>query len=436
MSQTFEINKTTKFNMKIIWFSLLFIILLGSCQKRYEGKVIAFVGAKLINGTKTDPIKNSILLIHEGKVVDVGTTNEVTLPDNAQIIDATGKYIMPGIINAHGHIGGTEGLKGGKYSRANVIRDLKLNASYGITTVVSLGGDGQASFDIRNQQNTKDLKRSRLFVAGDIVVGNEIEKVIKTVDKNANNKADFIKIRVDDNLGVSNKMPKDIYEAIINRTHEKNLRLASHLYYLEDAKSLLKVGTDYIAHSIRDQEVDEEVIQLMLEKEVPYCPTLMREVSTYVYENRPAFFDDPFFLKSVDQEILTALQDSARQKRIQNSERLQSYKTALKMAQKNLKVLADKGVNIVMGTDSGPAGRFQGYFEHQELQLMEEAGLTPEQIIYSATGGAAKALQLKGIGTLEKGNWGDLIILDKDPLKSIVNTTSISSVWIAGNKIQ
>jgi imidazolonepropionase-like amidohydrolase len=88
-----------------------------------------------------------------------------------------------------------------------------------------------------------------------------------------------------------------------------------------------------------------------------------------------------------------------------------------------------------MGTDAGAfANRFQGYFEHLEMEMMAEAGLTPAQILRSATVDAARAMRVEGIGSITKGGWADFVVLERDPLKDIRNTRSVSSVWIAGNR--
>ncbi|GAB5523101.1 MAG: amidohydrolase family protein [Roseivirga sp.] len=375
------------------------------------------------------------MLVADGKVLEVGTEGDVDIPKGAQQVEVGSKYIMPGMINSHGHIGGTEGLEGGKYSKENVIRDLALNARYGVTTVVSLGGDGEASVAIRNAQETSDLNHSRIFIAGTIVTGDSPEAVRQVVQENAKNKVDFIKIRVDDNLGASVKMPVDIYSAVIDEAHKNNIPVASHLYYLEDAMGLLEAGTDYIAHSIRDKEVSQSLIGLIKQKDVYYCPTLMREVSVFAYADTPDFLSDPFLLNETDPAVITALKAPERQKRIKDNPRTKVYEEALVMAMRNLKTLSDNGVKIVMGTDAGPPARFQGYFEHKELELMVAAGLTPMQAIVAATGDAAKYLDLKGIGTLEKGKWADFILMEKNPLENISNTQSLEQVWIAGNKV-
>lgn len=424
------------FNRKAI-YSLLLIFCIFSCQNQSEENtsITAFVGATLIDGTGASPISKAVLLVSEGRVLEVGTETTLDIPKGAQRIDMSGKYIMPGMINSHGHIGGTEGLQGGKYSRENVLRDLALNARYGITTVVSLGGDEQASLEIRNNQETSSLNHSRLYVAGTIVTGDSPEAARLAVQENAQNKVDFIKIRVDDNLGSSVKMSPEVYSAVIDEAHKQAIPVASHLYYLEDAKGLLNTGTDYIAHSIRDKEVDQDLIDLIKAKDVYYCPTLMREVSVFAYADTPDFLGDQFLLDEADPAVIEALKAPERQKRIMDNPRTKVYEEALVMAMSNLKKLSDNGVKIVMGTDAGPPARFQGYFEHKELELMVTAGLSPMQTLVAATGNAAKHLKLKDIGTLEKGNWADFILLEKNPLEDISNTRSLLDVWIAGNKV-
>jgi imidazolonepropionase-like amidohydrolase len=345
---------------------------------------------------------------------------------------------VPGLINTHGHVGETQGLRSGPefYTEENVLRQLGLYARYGVTTVFSLGGDREQAFRLREVQDTPGLNRARIYVAGPVIAATTPETARRAVDRVAAMKPDFIKIRVDDNLGATPKMPPAIYRAVIERAHEKNLRVASHLFYQGDARSLLETGTDFVAHSIRDQEVDAATIALLKKRDVCVCPTLTREVSTFVYESRPAFFDDPFFLKEADQRVLDELLDPKRQQAMRASKAAQQYKAALEVASRNLKKLAEAGVRIAFGTDTGPPARFQGYFEHMELELMAKAGLTPMQILKSATGDAARCMQVAGkIGTLQPGAWADLIVLEKNPLDDIRNMRSIHSVWIAGNRI-
>jgi imidazolonepropionase-like amidohydrolase len=162
----------------------------------------------------------------------------------------------------------------------------------------------------------------------------------------------------------------------------------------------------------------------------------MREVSTFVYESEPDFFSDPFFLREADPAVLAQLRDRKRQEAMRTSRSAQTYKKALEIASRNLKKLSDAGVRIAMGTDTGPPARFQGYFEHMELELMAKAGLTPAQVILSATGDAARCMGLDGqVGTIRPGAWADFLVLARNPLQDVRNTRTLESVWIAGNRL-
>jgi imidazolonepropionase-like amidohydrolase len=403
---------------------------------RSMAEVTAFVGAKLIDGTGAAPIESGALVVREGRILAVGKAGQVRLPEGAKRVDVSGKVIIPGLINGHGHIGGTVGLQGNRYSRENVQRDLRLNGRYGVTTVVSLGGDEKVSVEIRETENTPTLKRARLRVAGPVVVGKDPEEAMIRVDGNVQLGVDFIKIKVDGAAGSRQRMSKDVFTAVIKHAKARGVPVASHLYYLDDARELVAAGVDYIAHSIRDRVVDDAFIAQAKAADVYYCPTLMRDVSTYIYESEPEFFADPLFLAEMSLGILDQLRDPKRQASIRANQRAQANKEALRVALVNLKKLADAGVPVVMGTDGGPPGRFQGYFEHLEMEMMvEQAGLSPMQVIVSATGGAADALKLPDVGTLEPGKWADFLVLAEDPLVNIANTRSFESVWIAGNQV-
>jgi imidazolonepropionase-like amidohydrolase len=247
---------------------------------------------------------------------------------------------------------------------------------------------------------------------------------------------DWMKIRVDDNLGTSSKMTQDVYTAVIKKSHDEGYKIATHMYYLDDAKKLLSAGSDLMAHSVRDKPIDDEFINLVKQRNVCYCPTLTRELSTFVYESTPDFFSDPFFTKEYDSTLTTPLRDPARQEDIRKSKSAQTYKQQLPVAMANLKKLSDLGITITMGTDSGIPTRFVGYFEHVEMAMMAEAGLSPAQILKSATVNAALCMGLKGVGELKPGYKADFIVLDANPLDDIKNTRTIQSVWIGGAKVK
>ncbi len=418
--------------------SVVALVALAACNstETSEGAYTAMVGATIIDGNGGTPVTDGVLLIRDGRVVAIGTRDQVNIPGDAKISDVSGKFIMPGIINAHGHVGNTKGIEGGHYSRENVLDNLAIYARYGVTTVVSLGDDGKEAVPLRQVNDSLATDRARLFIAGDVITGKTPEEARQVVDNNHAMGVDFMKIRVDDNLGNSEKMSEDVYRAVIDYSHELGYRIATHMYYLEDARKLLEAGTDLIAHSVRDMPVDEAFITLIKRRDVGYCPTLTREVSTFVYGDTAEFFSDPFFQREYDSATIQPLLDPARQQRIRDNRNAQIYRRQLPQAMKNLKTLSDAGVPIVFGTDSGVPTRFMGYFEHLEMEMMAEAGMMPMEIITSASKSAAHYMGLPNLGTLSRGNWADFIVLDADPLQDIRNTRKISAVYIGGEALQ
>jgi imidazolonepropionase-like amidohydrolase len=401
---------------------LLALLCLAAPAARAQTK--AFTGLTLIDGTDRAPVPNATVVVRDGRVVAAGPAARVRVPAGAERVSLAGKVVIPGLVNAHGHV-------------TNAERDLRTYAAYGVTTVFSLGDEPPPVFAARASQDTPTLARTRVHLAGPVLAPKSPEEARALVARDESLHVDIVKIRVDDNLGTAQKMTPEVYQAVIDEAHRRGMRVAVHLFYLADAKAVLDAGADFIAHSVRDADVDAELIAKLRARGVCVSPTLMREVSTFVYESTPEFFDDPFFLAHANPAWVAQLRKPEAQAAVRASTSAQRYKTALVVASRNLKALSDAGVPIAMGTDTGPTGRFQGFFELMELELMVKAGLTPRQALTAATRDAARCMRLdREVGTLEPGKWADFVALDADPLADIHNVRRISSVWIAGNRVE
>jgi imidazolonepropionase-like amidohydrolase len=401
----------------------------------------AFVGARIIDG-RGGVIDRGTIVIRDGTIVAVGPVASITVPSGAERVDVAGATIMPGLVNAHGHLTGAVGMRNDPngYTRENLLRQLNTYAQYGITTVFSLGDDEQPAFDIRNEQRAGTAHGSRLFLGGPVINGGSAEAARAATDKVAAMKPDLLKIRIDDNLGSSKKMPEEAWRATIARAQELKLPLNTHIFYLADAKGALLAGASVIAHSVRDVPVDAEFTRELKARNACYIPTLMREVSTFVYGSTPEWARDPFFLKGAGAAAAGELSDTARQAQVRSSGAYQQglrYKEGLEVAKRNLKTLSDAGVRIAMGTDSGPAGRWQGFFEHLELEMMVQSGMTPMQVIVASTSAAAECHGKAGqFGALTPGAAADLLVLTANPLDDIRNTRQIRNIYIAGRRVQ
>jgi len=407
----------------------------------------------LIDGTGKAPAANSAMIVDSGRITWVGPVAQLKAPAGAQTVDLSGKFVMPGIINLHGHLGATVDLKqsADNLTEANVEKNLKTYASYGVTTVLSMGTDKDLVLTMRDKQRAGRPGETRIYSAGqgfifkggygglpgvNVGVSNAAE-VEKQLDQLAAKKVDMVKLWMDDHLGEQKKMPYEIGKAIIDGAHKRNLPVSAHIFYLEDAKKLTEYGVNGLAHSVRDKPVDQALIDSMKKHGTwQLAGTLSREGTMFVYAKAPFFLTDPFFTRGVSQNVINTLKSPEYQKAQAADPHFAHYEEFLKTAQQNLKKEVDGGVKYGFGTDSGPPGRFPGYLEHWEMQLMVEAGLTPSQVIQSATKNAAEFLKAKDLGTLEKSKWADLIVLDKNPLDDIKNTRTISAVYIAGNPVK
>jgi imidazolonepropionase-like amidohydrolase len=397
------------------------------------------------------------LLIEDGRIRWVGPMAELKAPAGATTVDLAGKFVMPGLINLHGHIGNVVGLTQDPnlYNRQTVEHDLQMYASYGVTTMLSLGIDKDLIFDVRAEQRKGRPTMARVYTAGlglvykggfgggltvpgipTPVIGSTSE-VDAAVAEQAKKGVDFLKFWTDDAYGAVKRMPADIADAIIKSGHKHGLRVIAHVFYLEDAKNLVASGVDALAHSVRDQLVDQELIDSMKRNGTWLAAaSLTRELALRSYATPPPFLGDTFFARSTTPDVLKTLASPEYQKKMAADPNLGKYPIAEGIEMKNLKTLADAGVRFGFGTDTGVPGRFQGYFEHVELTRMVESGLTPMQALVAATGHAAEFLGAKDLGTLEAGKWADLVVLQRDPLADINNSRTIESVYIAGGKVR
>lgn len=411
----------------------------------------------LIDGSGGPPVSDAALVVTDGRITYAGPKSKLKAPSGAETVDLSGKYVMPGIINLHGHLGNTVGLTQdpSNFTRENLEKNLKTYASYGVTAVVSMGSDQDLVYQVRSEQRAARPRTTRIFTAGRGFTGKAgyptsapgmkgvpfevetAEQAKKDVATLADRKVDLIKIWVDDHLGKERKIPIDLSRAIIDAAHQHKLKVAAHIFYLNDAKQLVDAGLNALAHSVRDAPVDDALIASMKKRGAwQAAATLTREVSAFVYAKPPAWLDDPFFSRSVSSDVVQTLKSPAYTKRAAADPDFAKLPGFLETAKRNLKRLADAGVKYGFGTDTGPPARFPGYFEHMEMELMVEAGLTPMQVIQAATKSGAEYLgEGKNLGTLQVGRWADLVVLGKNPVENIKNTRTVEQVFIAGSRI-
>jgi len=418
-----------------------------------KAQQIVLKGARLIDGTGRPAIENSVLVIEGDHLAAAGKAGSVSIPKDADVRDVSGKTIMPALINLHGHLGlssnGADSVAG-HYTEDNVVKQLNKYLSYGVGTVASLGQDEDTIYKIRDAQRAGTLGGARLFAAGRGFLeytGRTNPTDVRYRPQNpdeargdvrelAAHHPDFLKMWVDDGLGHGTKIQPAIYQAIIDEAHKQHIRVFAHEFYLSDAKALLAAGLDGFAHSIRDQPVDNDLIKTMKARGVFLIPTLVRDEVLFAYADNLKWLDDPFFRAGFEPGALAFVRSPENVEKGRKDPDIAKYRAGLEMGKKNLKTLSDAGVKIAFGTDSGIPTRFPGYFEHRELQLMVEAGLSPMKAIVAATGTNAEILGgASQFGTLQAGRRADFLVLDANPLDDIHNTEKLSAVWQAGKTV-
>ncbi len=415
---------------------------------------------RLIDGTGAPPKEHVSILIQNGRIAQIFTGTGVTITDSgAQALDLSGKTVIPGLINGHGHLGLTEGtsVSPANYTQENIERQLAQYERYGVTTVMSLGMNKDLLYQLRSEQEKGNLTGATILTADRgigtpggvpaVKVGPDqlyrpatAEEARADVREMAQRSPNLIKVWVDDNL---HKLPAPkpaVYAAAIDEAHKQHLRVAAHVYYLADAKRLLEDGVDILAHSIRDQEIDPDTVSVIKSKKVYYIPTLQLEESFFIYAGHSAWMDTPFFRNALNPELAETLTYPSYKAGVQRDKTTPIHRAALQTAMANIARLREAGLIdlIAFGTDSGANPfRIQGFAEHRELQLMVQSGMTPMEAIHSATSVNAQMLHMgERIGTIEPGKEADLIVLGADPTADITNTEKIEMVFHHGRQVK
>ena len=411
-------------------------ITLASGQQR----PILFEGARLIVGDG-GVVDNSAFLIENGKFTKVGVKGNVELPAGAVRVNLTGKTVMPALIDAHTHYGWqivkTGRIGADTYTKENLTDHLRRAAYYGIAAVQSMGIDkGEIAYEVRaNPPPNAALFRiaGRGMAMPNAGPGREYWRPVAygvsteaearaDVRELAAKKVDLVKIWVDDRAGTVPKLTPPLYRAIIDEAHKNQLRVAAHIFYLSDAKELLRSGIDILAHLVRDRDVDDEVMTLFKQHPNVYVMTTLPDRETTKADLALAGETVPPVRIKQMREALAATTPAAAK----------AAREAWGVQSRNLARINSAGVKIVFGTDSSTD---VGWNAHQELTDMVAAGMTPAQVIMAATKTAAEVVRLDQLGTVAADKSADFMVLDANPLENINNTRRIADVYLRGAKL-
>ena len=399
---------------------LLLLLLAAACSSPPEeapepSTATVYEGARVIVGDGSDPIENATVVVDEGRFVAVGAAGEVETPEGAAQVDLTGRTVIPALIDTHVHF---------PVEREALIDALERKAYYGVGAAMGLGRDvGDDVYAVR-AETIPGVPRYRHAGRGittpepgrtEIPYWITTEEEARTaVQELAALEVDIVKIWVDDRGGQFEKMTPELYTAVIDEAHQHGLRVTAHIFALEDAKGLLRAGIDAFAHGVRDQDVDDEFVELVRERpDVVLVPNL---------PGRGVAEDLSWLSGTIPPDELAELQAGS----VDRPEAQESFG----IQARNLARLNQEGMRIAFGTDGNA-----GWSPHLEMADMVASGMTPHEVIVAATGNSAAFMELDDAGTVEAGKSADFVVLEANPLDDIANTRAIESVYLRGEAV-
>jgi imidazolonepropionase-like amidohydrolase len=396
-------------------------------------QVTALTHATLIDGTGAAPQADATIVIENGRIREIGRGSGVAVPAGAQVIDLTGKFVVPGIINSHGHVGPAP-------------RDAQLRryALYGITTTTSMGIDPEDIVDFKARQAAGELRGARILtvryrfttLAGNGDDYKTPEAARAKVDEIASKGADFIKVWLDAQDGRVPKLNRDYVHAVFEEARKHGKLTMAHIVELADARMAVEEGVNLLVHNVRDADIPADFLAQLKARNVSVISTLAREEGMFRAGGGAA--DDPFFRKGLTPQQLAELDKKLAA--LAGDRQHDRWVRSFEQDKTNVKRLLDAGVRLGFGTDSGGAAEryfVQGFSEHRQMQLLRDAGLSPMQVIQTFTKNNAEMLGIdKDFGTLAKGKAADLLVLSKNPLDDIANMRTMEAVYLGGKPFE
>lgn len=451
----------------VLW---LLLVGLGGGACAAEAPVTALVGGTVVHpelAVAAALSPDTTVLIRGDRISAVGPRATLRVPRGARVIDVHGKWIIPGLVDSHVHFF----QSGNLYTRPDVVdlnalrpyaeevrrnqarlpETFKVWLASGVTSVADVGGPFW-NFDMREAARAS-MAAPTVHIAGPLIsiidrpqldLGDppiikidSPEAARALVARELVRHPDFIKVWYIYQPGDDIPAHEAIVHATAEAAHAAGVRLAVHATELVVANSALRAGADYLVHSVDDAPVDAEFLELAHARHVLYCPTLFVYMG-YGYALSNTWQPTEAESRLADPQILRDLhlpEDPVTLQRLpEGMAKLVREHRAPKLPEmqlRNLMTVWNAGITVVMGTDAGNIGTVHGPSVFREMALMQRAGLTPLQVLQSATVNAAEVIG-SDIGVIAPGKRADLVVLDADPLRDVENLSHASLVFKNG----
>lgn len=442
--------------------SLMIVGYLAAAEKWSGGadasSLLVIRGGRLIDGTGLPPLDNAVVVIANGRIRSVFPEGQGRVPSGAKVIEAGGRTLMPGLIDAHVHLViGSAGpaLSTQEYMPDRVLHDLRADLYWGVTTIRSAGDTTDTILRLRDNERNGMIIGPHLLAVGPTItcegghparflpppIAAEATRELKdrpevrlevkaVVEALAAQKVDMIKVVYDGGSQWARfpKLPLDLLKAVVEEAHRNGLRVSVHTWLLNDLKDAVRAGVDGVEHGATDA-LDMEAVQLLRDRGVFYCPTL-----TVIESNaRPLKEVDGVLARDDVRSAVSAVVRDGLAKHqgyafdMKRDRDLMNYfSAALRTCEQNVRLASKNGVKIVLGTDAGEPMVFHGLAVHDELRLLVASGLSPMDAIVAGTRTAAEYLGgANEFGTIEAGKRADILIVDGNPLDDIGATKTI-----------
>jgi imidazolonepropionase-like amidohydrolase len=398
---------------------------------------IAIVGARLIDGTGAPPIEDSVALVDGDRIRQAGPRRVVRIPPDATVVDATGKVLMPGLVDAHCHI---------NQPPDDMKRYWLAQLRWGVTTMRSAGNDKPETVPLFRETRRGAFLAPRAYTAGQGFSVNgpypgapvfrpaDADEARANVRSLKGQRVDFLKIWM-----TNPKFPPEVIAAIVDEAKRQAIPVIAHVTDVESLRQLAELGVTDFLHNPRDQPVTPALVAYAKSKKLTFAPTLANMESPWFYYEHPDILNMPTLQDALYPRGRQMLADARRREETLKSPDLAQRKARLReQTYPFIKAMSDAGVRIVTGTDCGAEASQVtpfGHATHRELQMFVEAGMTPLIAIRAATLDAARVIartEDPEYGSIRVGKAADLLLLDADPIADINDTIRISRVMRAG----